>query len=149
MHQLILREQDKHFLISLYAAIAVVFTWKGAWGGIYLLPYISEPFVFLFLGFAILTFSGLIFREFDPLGGIENAVNKTLHTVSNHPKKELFQIKYYDKVQKKNITISAKWIQKIEKDALIVVPPHQKQELFIPMHRVTEVLYKGKQYWRL
>lgn len=145
---MVLREQDKHFLSSLYIAIAVIFTWKGIWDGIYEIPY-TNPFVFLFLGFAMLTFSGAIFKEFDPLGGIQKAVQKTLHSVQVHHDKKNFEFKYYDKAQKKDVKIPAKWVKKIEKGALVAVPPHQKQELFIPMHRVTEVLYKGKQYWRL
>ena len=145
---MILREQDKHFLSSLYAAIAVVFTWKGAWDGIYLIPYISEPYVFLFLGFAMLTLSGLIFREFDPLGGLQNAVNKTLHKIQTHAEKKHFVIKYHDKEQKKEIAVPAERIVKIEKDSLVVVQRGKKEEIFIPMHRVTEVLFKGKRYWR-
>ena len=146
---MVLREQDKHFLSSLYIAIAVIFTWKGIWEGIYNLPYIAHPFVFLFLGFAMLTLSGAIFKEFDPLGGIQKAVYKTLHSVQAHHDKKNFEFQYYDKAQKKSVRIPAKWVKKIEKGALVVVPPHKKEELFIPMHRVTEVLYKGKQYWRL
>lgn len=144
-----LREQDKHFLSSLYAAIAIVFTWKGIWDGIYEIPYIADPFVFLFLGFAILTLSGLIFKNFDPFGSIEEGVKKTLHSVYTHQQKEKFHLKYYDKAQKKQITVPAKWIKKIEKGAVVLVPPHKKQEIFVPIHRVSEVLYNGKRYWRL
>src|SRR3989344_5995610 len=151
-----LHEQDKHFLSSLYIAIAVILTWKGLWSCIYEIPFIANlecnilgpycgSFVFLFLGFSMLTLSGAIFKEFDPLGGIQKAVNKTLHSVQAHHDKKNFEFKYYDKAQKKDVKIPAPWVKKIEKGALVVVPPHQKQELFIPVHRVTEVLYKGKQ----
>jgi len=157
-----LREQDKHFLSSLYIAIAIIFTWKGIWDGLYEIPFLGSlscpsfisletctPLVFLFLGFAMLTISGAIFKEFDPLGGIQKAVNKTLHSINIHHDKKNFQFKYYDKEQKKEVIIPALWIKKIEKGALVVVSPQQKQEMFIPLHRVTEVLYKGKRYWRL
>ena len=160
---MVLREQDKHFLSSLYIAIAVIFTWKGIWDGLYEIPFLGDlscpsilgnlesctPLVFLFLGFAMLTISGVIFKEFDPLGGIQKAVNKTLHSVQTHQDKKNFQFKYYDKAQKKYVTIPAELVKKIEKGALVVVSPQQKQEIFIPIHRVTEVLYKGKSYWRL
>lgn len=159
---MVLREQDKHFLSSLYIAIAIIFTWKGIWGGLYEIPFLGKlncpsfigletctPLVFLFLGFAMLTISGAIFKEFDPLGGIQKAVNKTLHSVNSHHDKKNFQFKYYDKEQKKYATIPATWVKKIEKGALVVVSPQQKQEVFIPIHRITEVLYKGKSYWRL
>lgn len=159
---MVLREQDKHFLSSLYIAIAIIFTWKGIWDALYAIPFLGSlscpsfltlesctPLVFFFLGFAMLTVSGAIFKEFDPLGGIQKAVNKTLHSVHTHHDQKNFQFKYYDKSQKKHLLIPASWVKKIEKGALVVVPPHHKQELFIPMHRVTEVLYKGKSYWRL
>ena len=146
---MVLREQDKHFLSSLYSAAAIIFVWKGLWEGLYDVPYIGDAFVALFVGFTMLLFSGLIFKEFDPLGGIQKAVNKTLHSINTHHDKKNFQFKYYDKEQKKYMVIPATWVKKIEKGALVAVRPHQKQETFIPVHRVTEVLYKGKSYWRL
>ena len=159
---MVLREQDKHFLSSLYIAIAIIFTWKGTWDGLYEIPFLGDlscppfigletctPLVFLFLGFAMLTISGAIFKEFDPLGGIQKAVNKTLHSVQVHEDKKNFQFKYYDRSQQKHVIIPALWVKKIEKGSLVVVPPKQKQEVFIPVHRVSEVLYKGKKYWRL
>jgi uncharacterized protein (UPF0248 family) len=142
-----LREQDRHFLWSLYSAVAVIFAWKGLWEGIYELPYIGDPFVFLFIGFAMLTFSGLIFKEFDPLGGVEKAVKKVINDVIHHPEKKHFKLKYHDKSKNKDIVIDVTDIHKIEKGALVI--ESNKQELFIPAHRVTEVLYKGKRYWRL
>lgn len=144
-----LREQDKHFLSSLYAAIAVIFAWKGLWEGIYTIPYINDSWVILFIGFAMLTLSGLIFKEFDPLGGIEKSAHKTLNTVFKHPEKKHFTIKYYDKSLKKQITIEAQEIKKIEKEALIIIDKKKKQELFIPAHRVTEIFFHGKSYWKL
>ena len=146
-----LREQDKHFLWSLYAAVAVIFAWKGLWDVVYLVPFFpkaSIPFVALAVGSFMLVFSGLIFKEFDPLGGLSKAADKIAHQVYNHPEKKQFQIKYYDKVQKKSVTLSAEHIQKIERDALVVKHPQKKQEVFIPLHRLTEVMFKRKTYWR-
>jgi len=145
----VLREQDKHFLASLYAAVAVIFAWKGLWEGLYEIPYIGDPFVFLFIGFAMLTFSGLIFKEFDPLGNLQKATLRNLRSVHANSDKENFTIKYYDKGRKKHITLPAKRIRKIEKGALVIMHQDKRQELFIPLHRVTEILYKGKKYWRL
>src|SRR3989344_9516684 len=161
-----LREQDKHFLSSLYIAVAIIFTWKGIWEGIYEIPFIGSlscpdkvvslfgledcsSLVFFFMGFSMLIFSGAIFKEFDPLGEIQKAVYKTMHSIQAHHDKKNFEFQYYDKTQKKSVKIPAKWVKKIEKGALVVVSPQQKQEIFIPLHRVTEVLYKGKRYWRL
>ena len=150
---IVLREQDKHFLASLYAAVAVIFAWKGIWEGIYIIPYLSDyignPFVFLFIGLTMLTFSGLIFKEFDPFGDLEKSTTKILNDVHNHPEKKQFIIKYYDKVKQKNITLNPASIIKVERGAIIVKAAGKNQEIFIPNHRVTEVLYKGKPYWRL
>ncbi|HLD01159.1 MAG TPA: RNA repair domain-containing protein [Candidatus Nanoarchaeia archaeon] len=143
-----LREQDKHFLASLYVAIAVIFTWKGIWEGVYEIPYLGDPFVFLFIGFAILTFSGLIFKEFDPLGNIQKAVEKTIQEVHNHPERDKFMLKYHDQHHKKDILIPAKMIHKIEKGT-VIINQGKKQETFIPLHRIIEITYQGKKYWRL
>lgn len=145
---MVLREQDRHFLWSLYSAIAIIFAWKGLWEGLYEIPYIGHAFVFLFIGFAMLTFSGVIFREFDPLGGVEKAIVKTLHTIDHHPHKNKFQIKYRDQLQKKDILISAMQIKNIEKNTLVIQDSSKKKEIFIPAHRITEVLYNGEVYWR-
>ncbi len=146
---MLFREQDKHFLWALYSGIAMIFVWKGVWEGVYEIPIINDPWVFLFFGFAMLTFSGVIFNEFDPLGGVEKAVNKTAHYVYSHPHKEEFDIKYYDKVSKKSVTVNAQHLKGIEKKALVVRHPQKNQELFIPFHRLTEIIHKGKPYWRM
>ena len=146
---MVLREQDKHFLASVYSAAALIFVWKGLWEGLYELPYVGDPFVALFVGFTMLLFSGLIFKEFDPLGGVEKAVTSILEKVIKHPDKRKFEVRYHDKVQKKDVSIPAQAIHRIEKGALVVADPVKKTELFIPLHRITEVRYEGKQYWRL
>ncbi|MBI2146448.1 DUF504 domain-containing protein [Candidatus Woesearchaeota archaeon] len=145
---MVLREQDRHFLWSLYSAVAIIFAWKGIWEGLYEIPYIGHAFVFLFIGFAMLTFSGLIFKEFDPLGGVEKAITKTLHTIDHHPQKNQFQIKYHDKIKNKDMVVNAQQIRTVEKNTVVIEDPHKKQEIFIPAHRITEVLFKGGVYWR-
>ena len=83
-----LREQDKHFLWSLLAAMGIIFVWKGLWEGLYEIPYLGDPWVALFVGLTMLTLSGLIFREFDPLGSLDKSVNKITTHVKNHPLKK-------------------------------------------------------------
>ncbi|MDO8656621.1 MAG: hypothetical protein Q7K45_05260 [Nanoarchaeota archaeon] len=154
---MVLREQDKHFLWSLYAVVSIIFVWKGLWEGVYALPYICEyrnsaicdPFVFLFIGFTMLTLSGAIFKEFDPLGGVEAAVNKIIHFVQNHPRKAEFDITYHDKNQKKDITVNAEFLKGMEKGVIVIEDQVKKQEFFIPIHRIKEILQNGKVYWRL
>ena len=149
-----IREQDKHFLWSLYVAVGIIFVWKGIWEGMYELtdnffPALSDPFVFLFLGLTMLTLSGIVFHEFDPLGSVDKSVSKIIHKIQNHPHSEEFQVKYHDKVKKKDITVRADRIQRFEKGCLIVEHELGGQERFIPSYRITEVLHKGRQYWRL
>ncbi|MBU0457356.1 MAG: hypothetical protein ABH824_04960 [Nanoarchaeota archaeon] len=144
-----LREQDKHFLWSLYAAVSIIFIWKGIWEGIYKIPYIGNPWVFLFIGFTMLTFSGIIFKEFDPLGGMEKAIGKKILSFRDHPDKKHFKIKYYDKKMKKDIVISADMLKSVEKKFLVFKHSKKQQEVFIPFDRLKEVEYKGKTDWRL
>lgn len=143
------REQDKHFLWSLILAVGVILVWKGLWEGVYEIPYVGYPWVALCIGLFMLTFSGLIFREFDPLGSLDKSVKKITHFVHSHPEKHKFQIKYHDKIRKKDITIDAQTIKKIEKGSLVINDEKRKQEIFIPAHRITEVIHQGKSYWRL
>ncbi len=141
-----MREQDRHFLWSLYAAVAIIFLWKGIWDGIYLIPYLGDPFVFLFIGLALLTFTGIIFSEFDPLGSLEKEISKRVHQVSHHPRREEFTIKYKDKMQGKEKIIPAAAIRGIERN--IVIAEMESRELFIPLQRITEIQQRGKTYWR-
>ena len=97
----------------------------------------------------MLTFSGLIFKEFDPLGGVEKAVQKTITGVHTHPDRKNFVLKYYDKTKMKYFTVKVEDVKRVEKGAIIVQHENKKQEFFIPLHRVSEILYKGKSYWKL
>jgi len=146
---MVMREQDRHFLWSLLAALGIILVWKGLWEGWYYIPVIGNEWVALFVGFTILTFSGIIFKEFDPLGSLEKSVNKIANVVNNHHEKHQFGIKYKDKSQKKEILVSAKDLKHIEKGSLVMADKDNGQELFIPLHRLSEVTYKGKTYWRL
>lgn len=154
--KMVLREQDKHFLWSLYVAVGVILVWKGIWEGMYSVPEllglpesVSNPFVFLFIGFAMLTFSGIIFKEFDPLGSLDKTTLKMMHFVQSHPQKDEFVIKYQDKERKKEVGVKGERLKEIEKGALVVKHPEKKQEVFVPLHRVTEVWHRGKLYWKL
>lgn len=153
---MVFREQDRHFLWSLFAAAGVILAWRGIWEGLYYvlddiagLPYLADPWVFFFIGLAMLTFSGIILKEFDPLGGVEKSIQKMAHYVHNHPKKKEFVIKYHDKEQKRKLNIKAEKIRHIEKGSLVIEHPSGRQEQFIPLHRITEIIHNGKTYWRL
>ena len=91
-----LREEDRHFLWSMYSAAAIIFAWKGVWEGIYELPvirdFVNTEFIFLFLGLTMLTFSGLVFKEFDPLGGMEKALVDRFEKIMTTHKKTNFSL---------------------------------------------------------
>ena len=40
-------------------------------------------------------------------------------------------------------------ISNVQKGSLVMEDKDNKQEFFIPFHRLSEVTYKGKTYWRL
>ncbi len=62
-----LSKLDKKFLFSLLYAVGVIFLWRGIWGIADLTPILNNFFVSFFIGLLILTITGLIFREFEPL----------------------------------------------------------------------------------
>ncbi|MBS3122745.1 DUF504 domain-containing protein [Candidatus Woesearchaeota archaeon] len=142
-----MRESDKHFLWSLYYAVGIILIWKGVWEGIGSLPLLELPFVSLFVGLVMLTFSGLLMREFDPLGGLEKGVQNMLHGIHHHPQKEEFTISYFDNKKNKEVKIEAHKLKLIEKNVLSF-HEHGK-EIFIPMHRIRRIHRKGKEVWRL
>lgn len=148
-----MRESDKHFLWSLLGAIGIVLFWRGIWAGIDILweipgwEWVATPSLSLFIGLAILTFSGLIFREFDPLGGLEKGVATALHALHEHPNRSEFTVTYYDKLNKKEYTVGGENIKRFEKNVLSV---HEGgRETFIPIHRIRAVHRKGKAVWRM
>jgi len=142
----ILRESDKHFILSLFAATGIIMFWRGLWEIMADVPILEDPLVDLVAGLTLLAFSGILFKEFDPTGGIENSSINMIHTVNHHPKRHEFSIKYYDKAKKQEIEISAKHIKSIEKNNLLV---HSKgKEQFIPIHRIRSIHRKGVVVWR-
>ena len=148
-----LREQDKHFLWSLYSAITIIFIWKGVWEGLYYLPFIGNektaPWVFLFIGLAILTFSGIIFKEFDPLGGLGKAAKKVITHIQHNPHKEDFELFYVDNNRKEHFSLNAAHLVRLEKETLVFKLAKKKQEIFVPVHRLVEITCQGKPFWRL
>ena len=144
-----MREQDKHFLWSIFAAVGVIISWEALLGLIDDVPYVNNPWVLFFIGFSMLTISGVIFREFDPLGSLDKATDQIMNYVHSHPDKKDFQIVYYDKSKKENVTLNGSQIKDIEQGSLIMLHENGKQEFFVPGHRISEVWYKGKVFWKL
>ncbi|HLC64533.1 MAG TPA: RNA repair domain-containing protein [Candidatus Nanoarchaeia archaeon] len=143
---MVMRETDKHFLLAMFSATGIILFWKGIWEGPGSLPIIENAWVSLFIGAAMLTFSGIIFSEFDPLGGIEKGALKVMHSVHNHPKKREFSVRYYDDLRKNDVELKAEHMKHIEKN--IVAFHHKGREIFIPIHRIRAVHRKGEVIWR-
>ena len=142
-----MREQDKHFVWSLLAAGGIIMAWESLLAMLGTVPYLKDPRVGFFVGFVILTFSGIIIRDFDPLGSLDKAVRQTVNHVHNHPHKEEFELVYYDRLGKKKVFLPVKDIKHIEKDSLVI--HSNKGETFIPLQRITEINQNGKTYWRM
>ncbi|MBI4983371.1 DUF504 domain-containing protein [Candidatus Woesearchaeota archaeon] len=140
-------ERLKHYWWALVGVLGIVLFWAGIWDGIGGLPYLSNPFISLIVGVIVLAASGLILKEFDPSGEEEKKIHQVLHTISNHPQKHEFHIKYHDHLSKKGVIHHARYLKDIEKGFLIFVEKEGK-EIFVPIHRVAEVLHKGKSYWK-
>ena len=145
---MVMRETDKHFLMALFSATGIILFWRGVWEGVDALPSpINNIWLGLFLGTAMLTISGIIFKEFDPFGGIEKSTVKMMHYVHAHPQRSEFTVKYYDNLQKKEHTMQADDMRHIEKN--VISFHHKGKEVFIPIHRVRSVHRNGKAIWRL
>jgi hypothetical protein len=144
---MVMRESDKHFLWSMLGATGIILFWRGLWEGIGSLPLLESPWVSLFIGLLILTLSGMIFQQFDPMGGIDKGALQTIHSVHHHPQRHEFTMKYYDNLQKKVVDIAVHDIKHIERNVLTI---HSKgKEIFVPIHRIREIHRNGKIFWKL
>ncbi len=140
------QEKIKRYFWSIFGAIGIIAFWAGVWEGIGGLPYLEKSWVSLLVGLIFLTASGLIYRQFDPLGEVEKSVHKTLHLVHHHPQKEEFKVKYHDRMQKKEMFLNVRKLKNIEKGFLVMIEIDGKEK-FIPIHRVTHISHKGKTLW--
>ena len=127
---------------AILGVLGVVLFWAGTWDGLGTLPYLEHPLISLIVGLSILILSGLIFKEFDPLGKKDSGKILTAHKLHRHPKKHQFHVKYFDKVRKTHITINATKLKRIEKEAYLVFE-HEGKEFFLPIHRVKDILHKN------
>jgi len=140
-------ETLKHYFWAILGLLGVVLFWAGLWDGVGNLWYLQNPLISLIAGLIILASSGLILKEFDPLKQEEQRTSAALHAVHKHPQKHEFHIKFHDHLQKKDVIYEAKHLKQIEKGFLVFVMKEGK-EVFMPMHRVKEILHKGKSYWK-
>ncbi|HLD01158.1 MAG TPA: RNA repair domain-containing protein [Candidatus Nanoarchaeia archaeon] len=144
---MISNQEIKRYFWFILGIMGVVFLWIGIWDGIGSLPYIHHPLVSLAAGILMLSLSKVIFRGADPLwGSAKKPIFNVLTKVSQHLQKHEFDIKYEDRIKKREIMVGADKLKEIEKGFLVFL--HNQQEIFIPLHRVTEVLHLKKTHWK-
>ena len=140
-------EEMKRYGWYFFGVLGVVFFWAGVWDGLGSVGFLQNPLISLFVGVAMLLIGGLV-RKGDTIKKQELVARGVLHQVHSHPRKHEFHIKYHDKIKKKDLTFRADKLNRIEKGFLVLVEKG-KEEVFIPIHRVTEVLHKGKTFHKL
>ncbi len=139
--------QSKNYFWYVFGIMGIVFFWTGVWDGLGNLGPLKNPLISLLVGLAMLTLSGFIFKESEPFGEGEKTIESILRQVHRHPQKEEFHIKYLDKVKCSHLLFSARNLKNIEKEFLVFLDEEGK-EVFIPFHRVMEVLHLGKTHWK-
>lgn len=144
----IIRESDKHFLLALIAVTGVVFFWRGMWMLADIVPILNNPFVSLAIGLAIMTFSGIIYREFIPEEEPLTPVLDILKDVFKNPIeiRKKYVIEYYDELLKAHKKITHAVIRKLEHTYLVI--ERKGEELFIPVHRIHKIHSEGKVLWQ-
>lgn len=138
---------DKRYLAALVVLTGVVLFWRGVWDSLYMIPIIDNSLVSLFLGLLILTLSGVIFQEFDPLSKkIANTMEILNEIVSRKRKKEKYEIHYFDEKKNKAEIIAHEKIKKMEHNFLVL--EEKDREIFIPVHRIEKIKENGKTIWK-
>ena len=135
----------RQYFWFLFSIMGVVFFWVGLWDGIGTLGYLEIWWVSLLIGLLMFAVSGIVLRE-NNLFGTTNPLIKILHVIDRHPEKHLFQIKYHDKLKNRVQAISGHQISRLEKGFIVFL--EGEYERFIPAHRITEILHKGKLHWK-
>lgn len=141
-----LSEQDRAFLLSLSYATGIILFWRGIWEGSLDIPILSNPWVSLFIGLAILTLTGWIYREFDAFSlrasKLLNTLTNVLHDTKRGTQHKIF---YYDEVSKKHHSFSAHHVKKVEQHHLII--EKDGREVFIPLHRISHITRGNSKVW--
>lgn len=139
-------EELKRYFWYFFGVLGVVFFWTGVWDGIGKLPYLSQPLISLAIGSVLLLLRRRVFIESEASKS-EQSAHAILNHVRRHPQKQEFHIKYHDKLKKKDLLLKADAFKKIEK-GFAIFTSKAGEEVFVPMHRIREVLHKGKTFWK-
>jgi len=141
------REEGQRYLWYFFGVLGVVLFWAGVWDGVGNLGFLENPLFSLIAGI-ILLFVGGIIRKTDQVNQQELAAHNLLRQVHRHPQKRDFHLKYFDKLRKQEVLVGGEQLHHLEKGFLVLLEKGGK-ELFIPIHRVTEVLHQGKTFKKL
>ena len=139
-------EDVKQYFWYIFGIMGVVFFWAGTWDGLGNLGPLENPWVSFGVGAVLLSLSGLLFKDANPLWEPEKAVKTEAKKVHRHPQKHEFHFKYADHIKNKEQVIHAKNLKRVEKEFLVFLD--EGKERFVPLHRVTEILHKGKTHWK-
>ncbi len=136
-------DEDKAYLLTLVYLMGIVFLWRGVWEASDVLPIIKNPWVSLFFGLFILTMTGYIFKEFDPLAQKMSKLTKSLHeVVSEIGRGSQSEVHYYDSLKKKHMQLKTHKIKRVENN--FIVFEEDGKEHFLPIHKITKLHHKGK-----
>lgn len=143
---MVTKEDMQRYFWYFFGVMGVVFFWTGVWDGVGTLPYLESPLLSLIVGILMLMVAGFV-KGSEALNKAEQTAHKVLQEIHIHPKKHEFHIKYQDKMKNKELVFRADKLHRIEKGFLVMLK--EGKEIFLPIHRVTEVLHKGKSYKKL
>ena len=139
-------EDAKRYFWYIFGILGTLFFWAGMWDGLGSIGFLKNPFISLVIGLILLSLSGVIFKDANPLWEVEKPVKAEAKKVHHHPLKHEFHFKYEDHLKKKELTIHAGKLKRVEKEFLVFLD--KGKEVFVPLHRVTEILHKGKTHWK-
>lgn len=138
---------DKRYLAALIVLTGVIMFWSGLSNLIAIIPIVKNPFVSLFLGLLIITLTGAIFREFDPITQqIANTMEVLTEVLSRKNVHENYDIHYFDEASKMTRKIKRRDIKRLEHNFLIL--EEKGKEIFIPVHRVHKIMKNGRVIWK-
>ena len=142
-----LHEEDRQFLYALLYATGIILFWRGVWEASARLPLLNNIYFSLFVGLLILTLTGYMYREFDPLASRLRKIGKLVHDAVNLAKRgQAHHISYYDELGKHDHKLHAHSVKKVEHDFLIV--EENGHERFIPLSRITKIHKGNEVIWR-
>ena len=140
-------ENVKTYFWFFFYVIGGIFFWIGVWDGIGNLGYLVNPVISLLVGSGMLVIAKFLFKGTGSFFGIKGEIHPVFYKVHHHEQKHKFHFKYHDKKQDKKILVPAATLKRIEENFLVFVDK-TKKEVFVPVHRVKEILYEGKSHWK-